>query len=38
VLDNAAVRRLMKKGEGAHRLGAFARCLRGGKVNLDHDD
>jgi hypothetical protein len=31
----------MKKGEGAHRLGAFARCLRchiGGKVDLDHDD
>lgn len=41
VLDNTAVRHLMKKGEGAHRLGAFARCLRchiGGKVDLDHDD
>ena len=41
VLDNAAVRRLLKKGDGAHRPGTFARCLRchiGGKVDLDHDD
>lgn len=41
VFDNVAVRRLLKKGEGAHRPGAFARCLRchtGGKPDLDHDD
>jgi len=41
LLDNAAVRHLMKKGEGAHRPGAFARCLRchiGSTVDLDHDD
>ena len=41
LLDTTAVRRLLKKGEGAHRPGAFAHCLRchiSGKVNLDHDD
>lgn len=41
VLDNATVRHLMKKGEGAHRPGAFAHCVHchtGGKVDLDHDD
>lgn len=41
VLDNAAVRYLMKQGEGAHRSGAFAHCLRchtEGTVGLDHDD
>lgn len=40
LLNNAAVRHLMKEGEGAHRPGTFARCLRchiDGKVDLDDE-
>ncbi len=42
VLDNSIVAHLIEEGEGAHRLGHFAKCLnchRGGQLEIDeHED
>lgn len=41
LLHNAYVKRLIQKGEGAHRLGHFANCLkchRGGQLDVEDED
>lgn len=38
---SAYVERLIQKGEGAHRLGHFAKCLkchRGGQLDVEEED
>ena len=41
LLHNSYVEQLIRKGEGAHRLGHFAKCLkchRGGQLGVDEED
>ncbi len=41
LLHNSYVERLIRKGEGAHRLGHFAQCLkchRGGQLDVEDED
>lgn len=41
LLHNSYVERLIRKGEGAHQLGHFAKCLkchRGGQLEVDDED
>jgi len=41
LLQNAKVEHLIRKGEGAHRSGHFAECLkchRGGQLDVEDED
>ena len=41
LLSNSRVSHIIEEGEGAHRIGHFAKCLnchRGGQLDIDDDE